>query len=211
MKLGNVLILGDSYSTFEGYIPEGCSAYYGKELHPDNGVSEVSRTWWQRLIDKTGSRLILNSSWSGTTICHTGYDKANYIDRSFVTRLDRLIEEGFFEKNSIDTVLVFGATNDNWAGAPIGELMYTDWTVQDLYSFLPACCYLFDRLREAAPAARVISILNTELKAVVVDGMLEACEHYGVQCLRLCDIEKVGGHPTAKGMEQICEQILNAI
>ena len=211
MKLGNVLILGDSYSTFEGHIPEGYAPHYGKNLHPECGIKKVSETWWQRLIDKTESRLILNSSWSGTTVSHTGYNKSDCIDRSFAARLDRLIEEGFFEKNSIDTVLVFGGTNDNWAGSPIGELMYTEWTTQDLYSFKPAFCYVLNRLREAVPTARVISIVNTELKAEVVDGMLKACEHYGVQCLSLCDIEKVNGHPTAKGMEQICEQVLHIL
>lgn len=108
-------------------------------------------------------------------------------------------------------MLVFGGTNDNWAGSPIGELMYAEWTTQDLYSFRPAFCYVLSRLREAVPTARVINIVNTELKAEVVDGMLEACEHYGVQCLQLCDIEKVNGHPTAKGMEQICEQILHIL
>lgn len=30
MNFGNVLILGDSFSTFEGYIPEGYLTYYGE-------------------------------------------------------------------------------------------------------------------------------------------------------------------------------------
>ena len=31
MSLGNVLIFGDSYSTFEGYVPEGYDVYYYKD------------------------------------------------------------------------------------------------------------------------------------------------------------------------------------
>ena len=56
MSLGNVLILGDSYSTFKDYIPEGYAAYYGPELHPESSVFEVSDTWWHQLIEKTQSK-----------------------------------------------------------------------------------------------------------------------------------------------------------
>lgn len=211
MGLGNVLIIGDSYSTFKDYIPEGYAAYYGPEFHPESGVSEVTKTWWKQLIDKTESKLVLNCSWSGTTICHTGYNKSDCCDRSFAARLDKLIANDFFEKNTIDTVLVFGGTNDNWAGSPVGELMFSDWKKDDLYSVLPAFCYVLKRLSDTVPEARVINIVNTELKPDITEGMVKTCEHYGVQCVRPSEINKVNGHPTAKGMEQICNEILNIL
>ena len=69
MKLGNVLIIGDSYSTFEGYIAEGCAPYYGRsERKPESDVSAVEETWWHRLIAENDANLLLNSSYSGTTI-----------------------------------------------------------------------------------------------------------------------------------------------
>lgn len=211
MGLGNVLVIGDSYSTFEGHIPEGYGPYYGPERHPESGVLEVSKTWWKRLIDKTGSKLVLNCSWSGTTICHTGYNNADCSGISFAARLDKLIENGFFAKNTIDTVLIFGGTNDNWAGSPVGELMFSDWKKDDLYSVLPAFCYILKRLSDTVPETRVINIVNTELKHDITEGMVKACEHYGVQCVRPSEINKVSGHPTAEGMEQICDEILNIL
>ena len=37
-----------------------------------------------------------------------------------------------------DIILVFGGTNDSWAGSPIGEYVWADWTDEQLYSFRPA-------------------------------------------------------------------------
>lgn len=95
--LGNVFILGDSYSTFAGYIPDGYDSYYapegpkyvqnndGQELS-DNDVTSVSQTWWYPLVTEYGT-LIQNNSWSGTTVCNTGYGGNDYSDVSFVGRI----------------------------------------------------------------------------------------------------------------------------
>jgi hypothetical protein len=73
MQFGNTLIIGDSYSTFKGYIPEGYAPYYTNE--PGNtDVRRVEETWWHQLQAETDCRILLNNSWSGSTICHTGYD-----------------------------------------------------------------------------------------------------------------------------------------
>ncbi|MBQ8588463.1 MAG: hypothetical protein IJ454_03635, partial [Clostridia bacterium] len=86
--LGNVFILGDSYSTFQGYIPEGYAHYYGEEgpnyleSNPEmkltaNDVCDVAHTWWYDLVKENGT-LLRNCSWSGTTICNTGYHGKDY-------------------------------------------------------------------------------------------------------------------------------------
>ena len=59
-KLG---IIGDSISTYNGYIPTGYSPFY-----PANNVTSVGLTWWQQLINNTGMQLCVNASWSGSTI-----------------------------------------------------------------------------------------------------------------------------------------------
>ena len=132
-KLGNLYILGDSYSTFEGYIPPTHEYWYKTEKQTCTDVTNVEETWWKIVLENTDVNLILNDSWSGTTICHTGYSGCDASNRSFVTRFDKHIEEGFFDENKIDTVFVFGGTNDNWANSPLGELKHSDWTKEDLY------------------------------------------------------------------------------
>ena len=146
--LGNIMILGDSYSTFKGYIPEGHQPYYAP-TGPDyiinypelklneNDVCDVKDTWWYSLATENGN-LLLNSSWSGSTICNTGYGGADYSNKSFTKRIENLIEEGFFKNNKIDTFFLFGGTNDSCADAPLGEKIHSGWTKEDLYHVFPA-------------------------------------------------------------------------
>ena len=89
VNLGNVMILGDSYSTFVGYIPEEYEPHY-YPTRPNCDVLEVEKTWWMQLIQETESKLILISSYSGSTICNTGYGGEDYTYKSFPTRFDEL-------------------------------------------------------------------------------------------------------------------------
>ena len=123
----SVSILGDSYSTFEHYLqPDTNAVWYFPQPLNKNDVTSVGQTWWYKFIQESGYRLCVNNSFSGSTICHTGYQKADYSDRSFVTRMDNL--------GCPDIILIFGGTNDSWAGAPIGEYQYAAWTKQNVYS-----------------------------------------------------------------------------
>ena len=207
-SFGNVLILGDSYSTFEGYIPEGYDAYYIRNTDQRSDVCSPEQTWWGLLLEETNSKLVLNSSYSGTTICHTGYDHADRSDISFTARLEKLIADGFFKENKIDTVFIFGGTNDFWAGSPLGEFMYSNWQKQDLYSVFPALCYMLDLLRKNAPETKIIKIINTELSEEITEGMVSICERYCIDCVKLFRIDKIQGHPSICGMKKIKDQII---
>lgn len=41
-----VSVMGDSMSTFEGYIPEGWNVFYTGENLDFTGVTTVDDTWW---------------------------------------------------------------------------------------------------------------------------------------------------------------------
>lgn len=200
-----ISILGDSYSTYEGWLtPDTNAIWYadaGSKWHQKaNDVDNVSQTWWYSVIEQSGARLERNNSFSGSTICNTGYDEADYSDRSFITRSPYLGEP--------DVILVFGATNDSWAGAPVGEYMYGGWTEEALYTFRPAMAKLLADLRTNYPAARIIFMLNTELREEISSSVLTICRHYNVPCLVLKDIDKQWGHPSQAGMKQIAAQVL---
>ncbi len=211
MKIGKFFILGDSYSTFEGYIPQGFAPYYVCAGREDNNVTSVEQTWWRLLAKDTDAELIYNCSWSGTTICNTGYDGMDYSHRSFITNFDSLAERGFFADNQIDTFFVFGGTNDSWANAPLGEEKYADWSLEDLYCVKPAISYLANRLRETCPSTRVIFIVNTDIKQEIADCMINACRQNGHGVIVLENIDKQDGHPTIVGMKQIEMQIIDYV
>ena len=208
MKLGNVMIFGDSYSTFTGAVPQGFRVYYSgvRESGPD--LKSAEELWWHRLLSETGATLIQNNSYSGSTVCNTGYNGDCSQTTSFIARINKLSTAGFFKENSVDTVLILGGTNDSWANAPIGEIQLENFEKQDLFSVLPGFCFFLSRVKEEMPNATLAVIVNTELKPEIAEGIKTAARHYGALTVELSDIEKQSGHPTSRGMEQIKEQVL---
>lgn len=194
-----VSILGDSYSTFKGYVLPDTNAVWYPSPDDRNDVLKVEQTWWYRFIHNYGYRLEVNNSFSGSTVCHTGYRKEDYSDRSFVTRMDKL--------GNPDIILIFGATNDSWARSPIGGYKYADWTREELYTFRPALACLLDGVHRLYPDAEVYYLLNSELKEEINESVYTVCDHYGVPVVTLYDIDKQRGHPSIAGMEAISVQL----
>lgn len=54
-----VSILGDSYSTFQGHIPENYAPFYPNYR---NDVTEVGQMWWSLYIEAKGYVLEKNDS-----------------------------------------------------------------------------------------------------------------------------------------------------
>lgn len=201
----NIFIMGDSYSTYQGYNPEGYLVYYSDERTDAPIVRGVEKTWWHILDQKSGISLKLNDSCSGSTVCNT-VRAVLPLSSSFVNRMDKYISENFFADNKIDTMLIFGGTNDSWMDTAVGTLKYADWTDDELKCVLPAFCYVIGRAKTVVE--HVLVIINTELKEEITNGFVAACEKVGVKYLCLKDIDKESGHPTELGMQQIAEQVM---
>ena len=60
----SVSILGDSYSTFEGYVQPSTNEmwYYARNGEKKTDVNDVRPTWWWQLIKDGGMRLCINNS-----------------------------------------------------------------------------------------------------------------------------------------------------
>ena len=212
MKNRNVIIFGDSYSTFAGSIPEGYAPYYTGtgERVPD--ISSADESWWGLLMNETGWNLVRNDSWSGAPICYRGYNGTDVSKScSFIYRLKKLRDEGHFIENKIDTVFVFGGTNDSWCGAEIGEEIKEGWGEEDLYSVLPAIWYYFKELRLTFPDAEIYAICNCDINERIIDVMASAAQSIGAKPIILHDVDKLEGHPTALGMMHIKNQVLEQI
>lgn len=216
-----VSIFGDSYSTFEGYIPEVNEPWYfypnSKGKCAANNVDRPDQTWWYQTIEMldtmayrlgnyNGARLEKNDSYSGSTIGYTGYiipqtgKHDDYKPRSFITRAPRL--------GNPDLILLCGATNDSWDGEEIGEYKYTDWEEKDFYTFRPAMAKLCVEMKKLYPSSRVLFIINSELKESIVESIRKICDHYCIEYLELKDIDKQVGHPSRKGMSTIAKQVV---
>lgn len=197
----SVSILGDSYSTYEGYMTPSTNElwYYAKSKPTQTDVSNVRQTWWYQLISKKGWRLCVNNSYSGATISYTGYDGNDYSPRSFNTRMDNLGQP--------DIIFIFGATNDSWAGSPIGDFKYEGIKKADLYEFRPALAHMLRWMTDRYVNTEIYFILNTELKDEINTSVKTICAHYGVPVITLTEVDKISGHPSVKGMRQIADQV----
>lgn len=199
-----VSILGDSYSTFEGYIPQGnVTWYFNRTDTARTDVDNVRQTWWWQLISEGGYILGVNDSYSGATVSYTGYDGNDYTDRSFITRLERIVPS--------DILLIFGATNDSWAGSPVGEYKYGSLTREDLFSFRPAMARLISEAQNRFPGTRIVYIINSELKDDITSSIIEVCRHYGCEYVLLENVDKMSGHPSVAGMKAIKNQVLKRL
>lgn len=204
----SVSILGDSYSTYKDFVvPDTNYVWYPSQKYsPEKGgndVQNVRQTWWHQFLSKGNFRLCQNNSFSGATICNTGYHGEDYSDRSYVTRHRYL--------GSPDIIIVFGGTNDSWAKSPVGEYKYADWTPQDLYQFRPALACLLSSLQDRYPGTELYVVINSELSEAVTESLRTISDHYGVRWIQLHDIDKQWGHPSQLGMTQIAQQLADVI
>lgn len=203
MSQTKVSILGDSYSTFGGYVsPSTNLCWYNgtdNKAADENDVHEVEQTWWYQLINDNGMQLERNNSYSGATVCTTGYRKEDYSDRAFIFRLGNL--------GNPDVIIVLSGTNDSWAKSPVGDFKYEGWTKEDLTKFRPAFAYMIHNLKSLYPNAKIINVVNSELSDDVTSSQAKICELYGVTSIQLHDIDKQRGHPSQAGMKAIAEQI----
>ena len=196
-----VSILGDSYSTFLGCVePAGNEVWYFPDDPAEKtDVTSRDKTWWDIFVRENGMVLERNNSWSGATICNRGYNGEDYSRRSFINRVTDL--------GRPDLILVFGATNDYWAGVALTPETAGAAEPHAMYTFAPAADYLMQQLRALYPDAEVVFMLNDIIDGPVREVLLGVCRARGIACLELKDISKRMGHPDAQGMRAIAEQL----
>ncbi len=148
--------------------------------------------------------MLINESWSGATISSTGYGKADFTERSFVTRAVNLGKDS-------DLILVCGGLNDTWAGSPLGEMKWSDWTTEDLKSSLPSVCRLFTLLDENYPKAKILFIMPEHVRGEIKTAIREAAAKFGAETTDLHGVELSAGHPTADGMKTFADQVIDAL
>ena len=201
-------ILGDSYSTFKGQIPQNNYVFY-----PFDGIDDVTcpeDTWWYQLIHRRGLKLLLNDSSSGTTVS-TSVREQHKLEDAFVKRMKNSLSSAGVNGEKPDCIILFGGTNDDWLEVPVGSLQYEKRTDLDLKQILPAYCEMLSYTVENNPQAAIFAVINTDMKPSTIRSMQEACAHYHVHCVTLHEISKQCGHPDRLGMQQIAGQIDEAM
>ena len=230
-----ISILGDSISTFAGYIPvadgfnlEHLARYPDASRVPD--VTDVNQTWWMQTINTLDAKLGINDSWRGSTV--SGYASvttgvAGYLAAmSNTTQLQNLGSNG-----TPDVILFYGGTNDLAHTPNLGSFdpatapTEVDLSTLKWDNLADAYANILLRLKYYYPDAQLVCLLPTYTASYYSDAklaegnalMAEVCEHYGVVYtdLRYCGISAAdlpdGIHPGAAGMDYITNAVLDTL
>lgn len=208
---GTFSIVGDSYSSFKGYManPNAATWYPASDnnMNDTNDVENVEQTWWYKFANTYNSRLLENNSWSSSTIAYDSYSEG----------LDDGKETSFIKRMNLITtpqlILIYGGTNDSWVADDtkrddfLGEYKYSDFSESDFIYFRPALAYLLDKLKHKHIGAKIIFMLNSSLSNIK-ESVHEICNHYGIGVCEITGITLAHSHPTDEGMTTIAKQII---
>ncbi len=228
MKLS---ILGDSISTFKGWIPEGNLVFY-----PENGaVKDVAQTWWKIVLDELGLTLCANGSSSGSA--SFGYSQE--ADPMYGCSDHRISQLAGADGEAPDIIIVYMGTNDVLMSAAIGDNDGLQAVGEGLVGSLSdGYTMILDKIKRQYPQAQVYCCTllpvgdwgTTEAQPFVpfVNGQNVTSEAYserirliaGNRGLPVIDLEKCGitidnmaemtadgVHPTAEGMRLIADAV----
>ncbi len=130
-------ILGDSISSFKGYIPNGNDYYY-----PLIDVLNVNDTWWMKLINALGMELDVNNSYSGSRVSGTWASAGNG---------NRTANLGNFP----DVIIIWIGANDFLADIPIGNYDGKSAVPTSVTTFSDAYAVMLNKVLTTYPDAEV--------------------------------------------------------
>lgn len=229
-----ISILGDSISTYDGWIPEGFHVFY-----PLSGdLTDVSQTWWKSLVDETGMELCANNSSSGSTCIG---DSLRIDDPGSGCSDGRLSFLAGSQGRLPDVIVVYMGTNDLLKGIPIGDNDGTKLVEEgDIENFSDAYCMILDKLASYYPTAQIfccslapVGDWGTDQPFVVFENHLGlTAEDYsnqirviadnkgaavvdlyncGIEIDNLQEMTTDGTHLTPTGMECVKNAVLDAL
>ena len=157
-------ILGDSISTFDGYIPTDYNIFY-----PGSGdIGTVEKTWWWQVMNATGMELNANASSSNTTITGDSLDTTGSAPGCSTKRMIDLTPGD--DGPAPDILIVFMGTNDFLRSVELGT--FTEPSPQDegvVNNFCDAYELMIQKLNALYPNAEIYFCTLLETNAGDVD------------------------------------------
>jgi len=134
-------VLGDSISTFAGYVPAGNAVWY---TGSNDGVSSVDDIWWMKLISALEIKLLVNNSWSGSRVTTTNGQTAS----GCYSRCENLGTDP-------DVIIVYMGINDFNNGVALGAYDGTGKFPIVTTAFREAYAIMLNKILTKYPEAEV--------------------------------------------------------
>lgn len=214
-------VLGDSISTYEGYVPRGYPVFYMLANRYEASLSTVHDTWWGQVIRHFDGALMKNDSWSGSLTVERLEEPAFSCGCS-AERTGNLGAQG--EKP--DILLLFMGTNDCGWRVPLQSEDKRDMGV-----FENAYDTMLSRVRENYPEAEVFCLTvyrkscaaapqyqereeHIEMAERYCEVIRSAAKRAGCHVVELHDgnvtVDTIDGlHPSLDGMTAIARAVIH--
>lgn len=225
-----VSILGDSISTYQGWIPEGYACFYPD---PDNDIKDVSQTWWMQVIQNTGMSLLVNGSWSASAVC--GDSRAE--DSSAGCSSRRIVDLMGNTGTVPDVILVYLGANDFFASIPLGKFSGTAEYRNDHYiwDFTEGYELMLQKLQAVYPTSKIycmtlieansgdhprvnangntIADYNSRIKQIAAAHGISVIDVHncGLEVYELGRFTSDGTHPNREGAAKMAAYVTNAL
>lgn len=221
-----IAIYGDSISTYEGYINgiDGDATYMAYYSSRDMSVSE---TWWARLANIKGWRVIANDSIGSTRVSWDGIT-TNDIERVG----EKYYMAGDYRTSSVGSkgtpnkIFIFAGVNDIYSeDVPIGTVGNAH--LKNDAIFANAYYSMLQKLKTKYPKTEITCIApyipkylkdNTELRTNQIDDVIiQLAKNNGVNYVDLRKVNFVnedfieGIHPSSSGMEKIANAVAGVV
>ena len=227
-----ISIMGDSISTFAGYIPvaDGFNREHLARYPQSDLLTDVNETWWMQVVAGLDAKLGINESWRGSTLSGavpvtTGDTGANAA-MSNLTRIQNLGSNG-----TPDVILLYGGTNDLAHVSKVGTFdpatapTEVNLTTKQWDNLADGFVHTLLRMRHFYPDALIVAMLPTYTKSYYSDTklaqgngvMAQICDHYGIPYVDLRDSGVTashlpdGIHPGEEGMDLITDAVLELL
>ena len=225
---GYLSIIGDSISTFDGWIPSGNKVFYDGSKY---GITDVTKTWWYMAMTELGMNLCVNNSWSGSRVTTTAGDES----AACMSRCQNL----HTEEHEPDFIIIYIGINDYNNGVDIGVYDGRSSIPESTTTFREAYSVMLDKVLTRYPRAKVFvatlpycdrnddenSFPELNRNGVPLsdfnDAIRELANAFGVEIIELskCGITfhnrkiYLGDelHPNTAGMELMSRKVINKL
>ena len=220
-----VAIYGDSVSTYEGYI-NGVDGDSKHMAYYSNQQMSMSETWWARVINSKGWRLLANDSirntrvtWDGTTNDNERIGQKYYMAGDYRTN-------SVGSKGVPDKILIFAGINDIYADeVSIGSV--SSATSNNDSVFANAYNSMIKKLKSKYPNADIVCIIpyipkyqtnSTVLRANQIGDVITGIaknnnlKYVDLRTINFANEDFLEGiHPSSSGMEKIASAVARSI
>ncbi len=161
-------IIGDSISTFSGWLPSDISGYNGATYavyYPHSPLTSILQTWWYKVAVALGinpATEVSNCSWSGSKVTGDSTSTTNAAAGCSTRRISDLTLR--LGGKAPDIIICYISCNDWGGNIPIGDWKVTDPIPSEgtLTELRAAYALMLHKIHTAYPKSRVFCCTNLD-------------------------------------------------